>query len=206
MERRRQAKPTTASPIVVAPSPPPKPQETIVPMPVVSISPREEPVKETPVLPDAPTDEEIFARLRVDPIVSVSNVTDDDTPWKAKYMAEMAEKRRSVCDQCNKCDGYVSAAKTPGKCADCHCDLVCHLKSSDLDEFKVESDDEEELEWDDDVLDDDDGSGFDDNGDDDQGGPQVPKASSSTDIGDEEQEFVDDDQEGGEETYEEDEE
>ena len=128
----------------------------------------------------SPTDEELFASQLSMPIVSVSNVTADDIPWKSKYMLELAESHRSICDQCGRCDGYVMAVKTPGKCASCSCDLIHHLKAVELDRKEEDSSDTDEEEWEDDDEEDGPDSGddpagddYDDDDDDDDDGARV---------------------------------
>ena len=120
-----------------------------------------------------PTDEEIFLATTKLPIVSVSNISNDDTPWKAKHMQSMAASNRSICDNCDLCSGYETNDKSPGKCAACACDLIHHLKSIDMDKDPSDSDQSDEEEWEDD---DDDEHGDDNDDDGDDGlGPAEPE-------------------------------
>lgn len=180
LERRKQAAQVQPPATVSAPVMPVQPVAATIPSETetkIDPVPQDEATSDTQestAPKEAPTDEEIFASLREEPIVRVSNITTDDTPWMAKYICELAEKHRSVCDHCGKCEGYVPKPGNPGKCQDCHCDLIFHLKATDIDIFKADSDSEEEEEWDDDVLDDDEDDQNDDDDDDGAPGPSNP--------------------------------
>lgn len=137
------------------------------------------------------TDEEIFAMATKTPIVSVSNISTEDTPHKAKQIEGMAAYHRSICDNCNICVGYEPKDKKSGTCAVCSCSLIHHLKSINMEQFPSDDESSDEEEWEDDDDDDDTGNGDDD--DDDGLGP----AESEEDDQDYE-EAVDHD-EGGEE-------
>ena len=177
LERRKQAgkakTPTTSTGPVTSSIAPlsPKKDDSFVPKePLVAES-------ETARIDGAkqPTDDELFQTQLPLPIVSVSNITADDTPWKAKYIAELMASQKSVCDNCGRCDGYVVAVKTPGKCSSCSCDLIHHLKSIDLERNESEESDTDEEEWEDDEEgdsdgDDENGDGHDDGDDEDDDG------------------------------------
>lgn len=147
---------------------------------------------------DPPTaDEEdleaIFAAQISHPVLTVSNVTDDDTPWKAKQLQKNMAARKSLCDNCAHCGGYepreVKGGPDSGLCKSCACDLIHHLKSFETDEPRSDEEDDEEEEWEDD--DDDDA------GDDDAGSSNPLQAAHSEDNYDSEEDIEADDEEGG---------
>lgn len=153
--------------------PPPAPEpirEAPISMATLSSAPLEssEPPSDAESLNDeAPelTDEEIFALATKAPIVSVSNVCMDDTPYNAKHMESMAAYNRSICDNCNVCAGYEPKDKNSGTCAVCSCSLIHHLKSINMEQLPSDDESSDEEEWEDD--DDDAGDGDDGNDDDD---------------------------------------
>lgn len=163
MERRRAQKnndakpqpsaPVSAAPVVLAASAPPL--EITQQVEELHIEPKDE--EEADI-------EAILAAQITLPILTVSNVTDDDTPWKAKQLQKEMADRKSLCDNCNRCGGYeprsVKGAVDSGSCKSCACDLIHHLKSFESDEPRSDEEDYEEEEWEDD--DDEDG----DNGND----------------------------------------
>lgn len=133
-------------------------------------------------------EEAILAALASVPVVSISNVNEDELPWKAKHMQEWLAGRRSVCEACEECRGWESeSTKKGGNCASCGCDLIHHLKSCEGDRDAWNEEDDEEEEWEEDEEGDDfDDDHFDDapsDDDDDQDGQNIreprPPASSA---------------------------
>lgn len=165
MERRRAQKKEEDKPSPPAPV-------SVAPAVLASSAPALEITTQVEELHIEPKDEEeadieaILAAQVALPILTVSNITDDDTPWKAKQLQKEMADRKSLCDNCNRCGGYeprsVKGAVDSGQCKSCACDLIHHLKSFESDEPRSDEEDYEEEEWEDD--DDDDGDGDDDTG------------------------------------------
>jgi hypothetical protein len=203
LERRRAAASTNPKPLTqsLVSAPVTLPIASILPQSSSAPSQKEEAPTPVSVASSgevaAPTDEEIFERLKVQPIVSVSNVTDDDTPWRTKYALERIAKFKSVCENCDKCDGYEANDKKVGICSCCNCELIFHLKSVDFDTTLVEDDDNEEEEWEEDEEDGEDDDYFDgDDGDD----PGPPGPGVQLHIEEEEEEYDGAEEDGGEES------